>query len=137
MHPLHTFTQHMGQSYLKCLYFLLLHMNNTEICSDHILIFWFPWVLQFYTEWCMSTTFLVFFVCFSAGKTWILYRIKSCSSQKGTTIDTPLQQDKTRMTNDIQAFRLSMLLGKWIYKRAWLSLDVLLYGYVDLTGLWL
>lgn len=74
---------------------------------------------------------------FSAGKTWILYRIKSCSSQKGTTIDTPLQQDKTRMTNDIQAFPLSMLLGKWIYKRAWLSLDVLLYGYVDLTGLWL
>lgn len=81
--------------------------------------------------------FFGLFVCFSAGKTWILYRIKSCSSQKGTTIDTPLQQDKTRMTNDIQAFPLSMLLGKWIYKRAGLSLDVLLYGYVDLTGSWL
>lgn len=58
------YTPHIyTRGYLKCLYFLWLHFDNTQI--------WFPWVIQFYIEWYMSTSFVVFLFpssFFFAGK---------------------------------------------------------------------
>lgn len=101
-------------------------------------IFWFPWVIQFYTEWYMSTC--VVFVPFFCWKTWISYGNKSCGSQKGTTTDRPQQQDtkqESRKTSKhFPCLRCSesdcLMDNVWVMIR---SLDVLYHGYVHIRGL--
>lgn len=56
-------------------------------------IFWISLSNSVLWSFC-SPCFASFF--FFSWKTWILYGNKPCRSHKGTTIDTPLQQDKDK-----------------------------------------
>lgn len=57
-------------------------------------------------------------------------------TKRHTTTDTPLQQDKNKSQEEVQAFPLSVLLGKWVSGIIIVSsLGVLYHGYVHIRGL--
>lgn len=123
-HPLIPFTHHTGQGYLKCLYFLWLHFDNTQTCPDHIPYSHIP-------------IFSIFMFPLFCWKTWILHGNKSCSSQKGTATDATPQQ-KTRQKQEEPRKTLTHFFScsgkvnaRW-RRMMFKSLDVL---YVHMRGL--
>lgn len=96
------YTPHRTRLLKMPLFPMITFWQHTVMSWPHPVL-WFPWVIQFYiwcdiwVQVCWSFCSLFFLFCW---KTWILYGNKSCSSQKGTTIDTPLQQDKNKKSQE-------------------------------------
>lgn len=89
------YTPHRTRLLKMPLFPMITFWQHTDMSWPHP-IFWFPRVYQFYIEWYMNTSCLFVPPLFCCWKTWILYGNKTCRSQKGTTTDTPLQQDKNK-----------------------------------------
>lgn len=135
------YTPHRTRLLKMPLFPMVTFWQHTDMSWPH-LIFWFPWVIQFYIEWYMSTSLLVFlfpFFSLLAEKHGFLDGNKSCSSQKGTTIDTPLQQDKNKKSQErrssISLVYVARKVNAWWSRMKIRSLDVLYHGYVHIRGL--
>lgn len=124
------YTPHRTRLLKMPLFPMITFWQRTDMSWTHP-IFWFPWVLQFYIEWYMSTSLLVFLFPYFAGKHGFCTEINHAVHKKAQLLTHLYNKTKTRgVKKGVQAFPLSMLLRKWIWWHR-----ILYHGYVHIRGL--